>query len=125
MPTPPTGEQKQTKRTFDVLPKPANLISYRQHIGCSFLTPQSERACRFNNLAQRLKAVRHPLCRFAEALDVNLDVTGGDVLALRMIDQCLQAMVKMSQLSATVINVRRKSCTETRTPHAFATSARK
>jgi hypothetical protein len=30
LPTPPTGEQKQTKRTFDVLPKPANLISYRQ-----------------------------------------------------------------------------------------------
>src|SRR5665213_2928273 len=29
LPTPPT-EQKQKKRTFDVLPKPANLISYRQ-----------------------------------------------------------------------------------------------
>ncbi|MGO9235898.1 MAG: hypothetical protein ACLP4V_18180, partial [Methylocella sp.] len=26
----PTGEQKQKKRTFDVLPKPAKLISYRQ-----------------------------------------------------------------------------------------------
>jgi hypothetical protein len=26
----PTGEQKQKKRTFDVLPKPANLIRYRQ-----------------------------------------------------------------------------------------------
>src|SRR5258708_16506367 len=25
-----TGEQKQKQRTFDVLPKPANLISYRQ-----------------------------------------------------------------------------------------------
>src|ERR1700676_2117948 len=25
----PTGEQKQKKRTFDVLPKPANLIRYR------------------------------------------------------------------------------------------------
>lgn len=29
--TPPTGEQNQKKRTFDVLPKPANLISSRQH----------------------------------------------------------------------------------------------
>ncbi|MGO9237358.1 MAG: hypothetical protein ACLP4V_25975, partial [Methylocella sp.] len=32
----PTGEQKQKKRTFDVLPKPAKLISYRQlsrHLG--------------------------------------------------------------------------------------------
>src|SRR5260370_22994134 len=26
----PTGEQNQKQRTFDVLPKPANLISYRQ-----------------------------------------------------------------------------------------------
>src|SRR5208283_2373719 len=26
----PTGEQKQKKRTFDVLPNPAKLISYRQ-----------------------------------------------------------------------------------------------
>src|SRR5579863_1897516 len=26
----PTGEQKQKQRTFDVLPKPANLIRYRQ-----------------------------------------------------------------------------------------------
>jgi hypothetical protein len=26
----PTGEQKQKKRTFDVLPKPDNLIRYRQ-----------------------------------------------------------------------------------------------
>src|SRR3954451_22965183 len=35
LPTPPTGEQKQTKRTFDVLPKTANLISYRHAIiGC-------------------------------------------------------------------------------------------
>jgi hypothetical protein len=30
LPTPPTAEQKQKKRTFDVLPNPANLISYRQ-----------------------------------------------------------------------------------------------
>jgi hypothetical protein len=30
LPTPPTGEQKQKQRTFDVLLKPANLISYRQ-----------------------------------------------------------------------------------------------
>lgn len=28
LPTPPTGEQKQTKRTFDVLPKPANLCPF-------------------------------------------------------------------------------------------------
>ena len=33
LPTPPTAEQKQTKRTFNVLPKPANLISYRQSPG--------------------------------------------------------------------------------------------
>ncbi|MGO9173388.1 MAG: hypothetical protein ACLP7P_15695, partial [Rhodomicrobium sp.] len=26
---PPTAEQKQKQRTFDALPKPANLISYR------------------------------------------------------------------------------------------------
>ena len=30
LPTPPTGEQNQKKRTFDVLPKPDNLIRYRQ-----------------------------------------------------------------------------------------------
>jgi hypothetical protein len=29
LPTPPTGEQKQKKRTFDVLPKPDKLIRYR------------------------------------------------------------------------------------------------
>ena len=29
----PTGEQNQKKRTFDVLPKPAKLISYRQRCG--------------------------------------------------------------------------------------------
>ncbi|MGO9233142.1 MAG: hypothetical protein ACLP4V_03305, partial [Methylocella sp.] len=29
----PTGEQKQKKRTFDVLPKPAKLISYRHRRG--------------------------------------------------------------------------------------------
>src|ERR1700674_2958875 len=29
-PTCPTGEQKQKKRTYDVLPKPDNLIRYRQ-----------------------------------------------------------------------------------------------
>ena len=29
LPTPPTEEQKQKQRTYDVLPKPANLISYR------------------------------------------------------------------------------------------------
>ena len=29
LPTPPTGEQKQKKRTYDVLPKPDNLIRYR------------------------------------------------------------------------------------------------
>ncbi len=28
--SPPTAEQKQKKRTFDVLPNPANLIRYRQ-----------------------------------------------------------------------------------------------
>src|SRR5208283_6163561 len=28
----PTGEQKQKKRTFDVLPNPAKLISYRQSL---------------------------------------------------------------------------------------------
>src|SRR5208283_6019287 len=28
----PTGEQKQKKRTFDVLPNPAKLISYRHHV---------------------------------------------------------------------------------------------
>ena len=31
LPTPPTGEQKQKKRTYDVLPKPDNLIRYRQN----------------------------------------------------------------------------------------------
>ena len=30
LPTPPTGEQKQKKRTFGVLPKPDNFIRYRQ-----------------------------------------------------------------------------------------------
>jgi hypothetical protein len=30
LPTPPTGEQNQKKRTYDVLPKPDNLIRYRQ-----------------------------------------------------------------------------------------------
>jgi hypothetical protein len=28
----PTGEQKQKKRTYDVLPKPDNLIRYRQRL---------------------------------------------------------------------------------------------
>src|SRR4051812_976467 len=37
LPTPPTGEQKQTKRTFDVLPKTANLISYRHCWSMAFL----------------------------------------------------------------------------------------
>jgi hypothetical protein len=32
LPTPPTGEQKQKKRTYDVLPKPAKLIRYRHYI---------------------------------------------------------------------------------------------
>jgi hypothetical protein len=32
LPTPPTGEQKQKKRTFRVLPKPHNLIRYRQRL---------------------------------------------------------------------------------------------
>jgi hypothetical protein len=32
LPTPPTAEQKQKKRTFNVLPKPDNLIRYRQLI---------------------------------------------------------------------------------------------
>ena len=31
-PTPPTGEQNQKKRTFDVPPKPDNFIRYRQPI---------------------------------------------------------------------------------------------
>jgi hypothetical protein len=30
LPTPPTGEQNQKKRTYDVLPKPDNFIRYRQ-----------------------------------------------------------------------------------------------
>jgi hypothetical protein len=30
LPTPPTGQQKQKKRTFDVLLKTAKLIRYRQ-----------------------------------------------------------------------------------------------
>jgi hypothetical protein len=30
LPTPPTGEQNQKKRTFDVLPKPDKFIRYRQ-----------------------------------------------------------------------------------------------
>ncbi len=34
-PTPTTGEQNQTKRTYDVLPKPARLISYRYE--CSLI----------------------------------------------------------------------------------------
>ena len=29
LPTPPTAEQNQKKRTFDALPKPDNLIRYR------------------------------------------------------------------------------------------------
>jgi len=29
LPTPPTGEQNQKKRTFDVLPKPDKFIRYR------------------------------------------------------------------------------------------------
>jgi hypothetical protein len=32
LPTPPTGEQKQKKRTSDVLPKPDNFIRYRQRL---------------------------------------------------------------------------------------------
>jgi hypothetical protein len=32
LPTPPTGEQKQKKRTSDVLPKPDNFIRYRQNL---------------------------------------------------------------------------------------------
>jgi hypothetical protein len=30
LPTPPTAEQNQKKRTFDALPKPDNFIRYRQ-----------------------------------------------------------------------------------------------
>jgi hypothetical protein len=30
LPTPPTGEQNQKKRTYVVLPKPDNFIRYRQ-----------------------------------------------------------------------------------------------
>jgi hypothetical protein len=30
LPMPPTAEQKQKKRTYDVLPKPDNFIRYRQ-----------------------------------------------------------------------------------------------
>jgi hypothetical protein len=30
LPTPPTGEQNQKKRTFDPLPKPDKFIRYRQ-----------------------------------------------------------------------------------------------
>src|ERR1700687_1046398 len=32
----PTGEQKQKKRTLDVLPKPANLIRYRQQAAAKY-----------------------------------------------------------------------------------------
>ena len=32
MPTPPTAEQNQKKRTFDVLPKPDKFIRYRQRL---------------------------------------------------------------------------------------------
>ena len=32
LPTPPTAEQKQKKRTFDVLPKPDNFIRYRKRV---------------------------------------------------------------------------------------------
>jgi cyanate lyase len=32
LPTPPTGEQNQKKRTFDVLPKPDKFIRYRQEM---------------------------------------------------------------------------------------------
>jgi hypothetical protein len=37
LPTPPTAEQKQKKRTYDVLPKPDNFIRYRQRLPyCAF-----------------------------------------------------------------------------------------
>jgi hypothetical protein len=37
LPTPPTGEQNQKKRTFDALPKPDNFIRYRQNLHLLFV----------------------------------------------------------------------------------------
>jgi hypothetical protein len=44
LPTPSTGEQKQKQRTFDVLPKPDKLISYR-HLG-NIITTECETLCK-------------------------------------------------------------------------------
>ena len=46
-PPPPTGEQNQKKRTFDVLPKPDNSIRYRQ--GTSNATREGRRLARGSN----------------------------------------------------------------------------
>ena len=40
LPTPPTGEQNQKKRTFEVLPKPDNFIRYRHWLRSHAPDPQ-------------------------------------------------------------------------------------
>jgi hypothetical protein len=56
LPTPPTGEQKQKKRTTDVLPKPDNLIRYRQDLfqpTTPWFTPSSK--SRLHSVLSRLR----------------------------------------------------------------------
>jgi hypothetical protein len=58
-PTSHTGEQKQKKRTFDVLPKPDNLIRYQQRFvvrAVAFRPPQSK-----SNSRRRLKGLANDL----------------------------------------------------------------
>ena len=71
------------------------------------------------NAAQRLEPVGNALRRFAQALDRHLDVSLGDAGAELWLTSAFSANALMSQLSATVMNVRRRSCELNSMPVAF------
>ena len=87
LPTPPTGEQKQKKRTYDVLPKPDNLIRYRHAAwpvaGRTSISPRHsiEWACPRAKAkpGQRIALLRFDACAQSMPIDLRKKMANGSL----------------------------------------------